>query len=61
MACLQLKIGSCRGCPVRVRAEEAMRVDRMSEVPVLVKTVANGDCPEGVSMQVPRRQEQSVW
>lgn len=59
--CLQLKIGSCRGCPVEDRVAEAIRVDRQQEPFAIAKQAVNGDCPPGVMLQMPKRKEQSVW
>ncbi|MDP2638292.1 MAG: hypothetical protein Q8P26_04490 [Candidatus Levybacteria bacterium] len=58
--CLQQKIGSCSGCPIQEMAIEKMRQKSTDEKPAVVRRISNQLCPEGIIMQMPKLQKQSI-
>ena len=55
--CLQIKIGSCTGCPIQEIVLERRRAVPRAEEYVLIDRVQESLCPDGIKMQIPQRTE----
>jgi len=55
--CLQIKVGSCTGCPIQGIVLERRRVIPGAEEYMLIDRVQGSLCPDGMKVQVPQRPE----
>lgn len=59
--CLQERIGSCKGCPIQEIAINKIRAAKEGTVPSIIRRIIKAYCPEGNTMQLPKRPRQSIW
>lgn len=59
--CLQQRIGSCAGCPIQELAINKARTVLATDQPAVILRINEQYCPNGLKIQMPKRQKQSIW